>query len=244
MRRLPATAFFLAGALLAGSVASAALAPGPVTVRTAGGDVTVVADRIEQVAPDNLVVATGNVELTRGTARLLADRVELNRATGDAVAQGRVIFYDGDDQLTGDRVEYNVNTGTGVVYRGRIRVAPFYRIGGERLERVGEKVYRVRRGIFTTCEDDASPAWSFRFGSGTAGLDDLVYGTNASFWAKDVPLIPFFPFFAAAIRRERQALFPRPVFGRFTRRGVFAEVPFHSALSLRHRASLGLRALA
>src|SRR2546430_7472208 len=120
MRRLPATAFFLAGALLAGPVASAAQAPGPVTVRTAGG-VTVVADRIEQVAPDNLVVATGNVELTRGTARLLADRVELNRATGDAVAQGRVIFYDGDDQLTGDRVEYNVNTGTGVVYRGRIR---------------------------------------------------------------------------------------------------------------------------
>src|SRR5439155_467089 len=151
----------------AGPVASAAQAPGPVTVRTAGG-VTVVADRIEQVAPDNLVVATGNVELTRGTARLLADRVELNRATGDAVAQGRVIFYDGDDQLTGDRVEYNVNTGTGVVYRGRIRVAPFYRIGGERLERVGEKVYRVRRGIFTTCEDDGSPPWSFRFGSGTA----------------------------------------------------------------------------
>src|SRR5437870_9122594 len=151
MRRLPATAFFLAGALLAGPVASAAQAPGPVTVRTAGG-VTVVADRIEQVAPDNLVVPTGNVGLTRRTARLLADGVELNRATGDAVAQGRVIFYDGDDQLTGDRVEYNVNTGTGVVYRGRIRVAPFYRIGGERLERVGEKVYRVRRGIFKSEE--------------------------------------------------------------------------------------------
>ena len=238
MRRLPATAFFLAGALLAGPVASAAQAPGPVTVRTAGG-VTVVADRIEQVAPDNLVVATGNVELTRGTARLLADRVELNRATGDAVAQGRVIFYDGDDQLTGDRVEYNVNTGTGVVYRGRIRVAPFYRIGGERLERVGEKVYRVRRGIFTTCEDDGSPPWSFRFGSGTADLDELVYGTNASFWAKDVPLIPFFPFFAAALRRERQTGFLPPVFGTSSRRGFFTEIPFFWAISDNQDASLG-----
>src|SRR2546426_780329 len=238
MRRLPATAFFLAGALLAGPVASAAQAPGPVTVRPAGG-VTVGADRIEQVAPDNLVVATGNVELTRGTARLLADRVELNRATGDAVAQGRVIFYDGDDQLTGDRVEYNVNTGTGVVYRGRIRVAPFYRIGGERLERVGEKVYRVRRGIFTTCEDDGSPPWSFRFGSGTADLDELVYGTNASFWAKDVPLIPFFPFFAAAIRRERQTGFLPPVFGTSSRRGFFTEIPFFWAISDNQDASLG-----
>src|SRR3989449_29014 len=238
MRRLPATAFFLASALLAGPVASAAQAPGPVTVRTAGG-VTVVADRIEQVAPDNLVVATGNVELTRGTARLLADRVELNRATGDAVAQGRVIFYDGDDQLTGDRVEYNVNTGTGVVYRGRVRVAPFYRIGGERLERVGEKVYRVRRGIFTTCEDDGSPPWSFRFGSGTADLDEVVYGTNASFWAKDVPLIPFFPFFAAAIRRERQTGFLPPVFGTSSRRGFFTEIPFFWAISDNQDASLG-----
>src|SRR5712691_9673508 len=246
MLRLPATAFFLAGALLAGPVASAAQAPGPVTVRTAGG-VTVVADRIEQVAPDNLVVATGNVELTRGTARLLADRVELNRETGDAVAQGRVIFYDGDDQLTGDRVEYNVNTGTGVVYRGRIRVAPFYRIGGERLERVGEKVYRVRRGIFTTCEDDGSPAWSFRFGSGTADLDELVYGTNASFWAKDVPLIPFFPFFAAAIRRERQTGFLPPVFGTssslgfdyFARRGVGGSADYRYILSERQRGSVG-----
>src|SRR2546422_11681327 len=115
MRRLPATAFFLAGALLAGPVASAAQAPDPVTVRTAGG-VTVVADRIEEGAPDNLVVATGNVELTRGTGRLFADRGELNRATGAAVGQGGGIFYGGDDPWTGGRGEYNATTGTAVVY--------------------------------------------------------------------------------------------------------------------------------
>src|SRR5437899_7940341 len=52
--------------------------PGSVTVRT-NGDVTILADRIEEVAPDNLLVASGNVEVSRGTARLLADRVELNQ---------------------------------------------------------------------------------------------------------------------------------------------------------------------
>src|SRR2546430_13140641 len=41
------------------------------------------------------------------------------------------------------------------------------------LFRSGESVYRVRRGIFTTCEDGESPAWSFRFGSATADLEDL-----------------------------------------------------------------------
>src|SRR5262244_1035509 len=115
-------------------------------VETSGGEVSVVADRFEQIGADNLLVATGNVEITRGTARLVADRVEINRATGDAVAIGRVIFYDGDDRLTGDR-----------------------------MERVGEGVYRVHRGMFTSCEDEP-PTWSFRFGSGTADVEDFVYG--------------------------------------------------------------------
>ena len=127
---------------------------GPVTIGTSGGDVTVVADHLEQVGPENLLVATGNVELTKGTTRLMADRIELNRATGDAVAQGRVIFYDGEDQLTGQRIEYNVKTGTGVVYQAEARGAPYYRLSGERMERLGENVYRVKQGVFTTCEDD------------------------------------------------------------------------------------------
>lgn len=222
------------GAVLLPVVALAqarAVAPqAPVTVGTAGGDVTVVADRLEEIGPDRLLVATGNVEITHGKARLMADRVEINRETGDAVAQGRVIFYDGEDQLTGRRIDYNVKTGTGVVYDSEARVAPYYRIAGERMDRLGESIYRIHRGVFTTCEDD-SPTWSFRFGSANADLEDFVYGTGASFWVKDVPLIPFVPFFAAAIRRERQTGFLFPKLGNSGRKGVMAEVPFYWALS-------------
>src|SRR3989442_583376 len=108
------------------------------------------------------------------------------------------------------------------------------------LERVGEGVYRVRRGIVKTCEDGESPAWSFRFGSATADIEALIYGTNASFWAKGVPLVPFFPFFAAAIRRERQTGLLPPVFGTSGRRGFFAEIPFFWAISDSQDATLGL----
>ena len=202
----------------------------PVTVGTAGGDVTVLADSLEEVGPDRLLVATGNVEITRGKARLIADRVEINRETGDSVAQGRVVFYDGEDQLTGRRIEYNLKTGTGVVYDSEARVAPYYRIGGERMDRLGESVYQVKRGVFTTCQDDP-PTWSFHFGSGHADLEDFIYGTGASFWVKDVPLIPFVPFFAAAIRRERQTGFLFPKFGNSGRKGFEAEIPFYWAIS-------------
>ena len=220
----------LMGAAAQPAAARAQTPPTPVVVPTPGGDVTVLADRLEEVGPDRLLVATGNVEITHGKARLIADRVEINRATGDAVAQGRVVFYDGEDQLTGRRVDYNLRTGTGVVYESEARVAPYYRIGGQRMDRLGESVYQIQRGVFTTCEDDP-PSWAFKFNSANADLEDFVYGTGASFWVKDIPLIPFFPFFAAAIRRERQTGFLFPKVGNSSSKGFQAEFPFYWAMT-------------
>src|SRR5215468_7471370 len=177
---------------------------GPVTIETGGSEATILADQILQVGGSNdLMIAIGNVEITQGRTRLLADRIEVNRDTGEAVAQGKVVFFDGQDRLVGDRVDYNLKTGTGVVYDGSTFSAPYYHLSGERMDRVGEGIYRVRRGVFTTCEGD-EPDWSFKMGSATADLNEGIWGTNGSFWVKNLPLIPYVPFFAAAIRRERQ----------------------------------------
>jgi LPS-assembly protein len=227
-RRLLVVVWLIGLATLAG--ARPGFGQTTVTVPSAGGQVTVVADRIEQLGADNLVVATGNVEVSRGTARLVADRVELNRETGDVAAAGRVIFYDGDDRLSGDRIDYNYKTGTGVVSNGQARTAPYYRIGGERMERLGEGLYGLRSGYFTTCEDDP-PTWSFRASDATADLNDAMHGTNASFWVKDIPLIPWLPGFYAAIRRERQTGFLFPVGGTSSFKGFYAELPFFWAIS-------------
>src|SRR3989441_11282700 len=124
----------------------------PATVTTPSGDVTILADRLEEVAADNLIIATGNVEITKGTARLLADRVEINRETGAAVAEGRALLYDGIDRLVGERIEYNLKSGTGVVYEARGSVSPYYRIDGERMERLGEGPDPRRPGGFTPRE--------------------------------------------------------------------------------------------
>ncbi len=200
------------------------------TVTTPGGDVTILADRLEEIAPDNLIIATGNVEITKGTARMLADRVEINRATGAAVAEGHVVFYDGIDRLVGERIEYNLRSGTGVVYQAKSSVSPYYRIEGDRMERLGEGQYHVRRGMFTTCEADP-PAWSFRFRDADVDLDEGLVGRGGSFWVMDIPLLPFLPFFAAAIRRERQTGFLFPRFGTSTFKGAFFELPFYWAIA-------------
>ena len=182
----------------------------PLSLSGPGGETTIVADRMQQVGGDaDLLLATGNVEITRGETRLVADRVELNRATGEAIAQGKAVFFDGQDRLVGERIDFNLNTGTGVVYKGSTFSPPYYRLSGDRMERLGESVYTIRQGTFTTCEGD-DPAWSFRFGSAEAELDNLITGTSASFLVKGIPVIPWFPFFAAPIGQERKSgfLFP------------------------------------
>jgi LPS-assembly protein len=227
-RRCPAVLAVVA-CLLGAAAAVEAQAPPPVVMETPGGEVTVTADRMEQSGP-SVFIARGNVELTRGSIRMLADRLEINRDTGDAVGLGRVIFYDGQDRLSGERIDYNLRTGTGVVHNGRARTAPYYRISGEVMERLDESHYLVRRGIFTTCEDDP-PTWSFRFGMADADLEDIIYGTNASIWVKSLPVLPWFPILGAAVRKERQTGFLFPTFGNSSRKGNYAEIPFYWAIS-------------
>ena len=222
----------LIAVLLPGAPAAWAQAVrGPVIIGSGGQESSIVADQIQQVGgPNDLLVATGNVEITQGATRLLADRVELNRDTGEVVAQGKVVFFDGQDRLVGDRVDYNLKTGTGIVYNGSTSTAPYYHLSGERMERVGEGIYEVRRGTFTTCEGD-DPIWSFKFGSSTANLNDVLYGSGASFWVRNIPIIPFFPFFGAAIRRERQTGFLYPEVGNSSTKGAFLKIPFFWAIS-------------
>ena len=203
----------------------------PLVLSTPAGQTTVVADRIQQVGGDSdLFLATGNVEVLRGTNRLVADRVELNRATGEAVAQGKAVFFDGQDRLVGDRIDFNLNTGTGVVHRAQTFVPPYYHLSADRMDRLGEGVYSIRQGLFTTCEGD-DPPWSFRMGSAEADLDSSIYASDAAFLVKGVPVIPYVPFFAAALRRERQSGFLFPEFGQNSRYGFLTRVPYYWAIN-------------
>ena len=211
----------------------------PLSLRGPGGETNIVADRMQQVGGDSdLLLATGNVEIIRGGSRLVADRVEINRATGEAVAQGKAVFFDGEDRLVGERIDFNLNTGTGVVYKGSTFVPPYYRLSADRMDRLGESVYSVRQGIFTTCEGD-DPAWSFRLGSARAELDDLLTGTNTTFLVKGIPLIPV-PVFAASIRRERQSGFLFPEFGSNSRYGFLARMPYYWAINDSQDLTFGL----
>ncbi len=199
--------------------------------------VTVFADRIENLERERLLIAEGRVEIEQGDVRLEADRVEVNTETGEAVAVGRVVFFDGRDRLTGERLEYSFRTGTGIVYRADAQADPHFFFRGDRMERFGEKAYRITGGWFTTCEDE-SPAWHVEWGRATAYLDDWVWGTGGSFWVKGIPLVPFIPVFAASLRRERQTGLLTPSFGSSSTKGFTYRQPIFVAISDSQDATL------
>ena len=196
----------------------------------AGTPVTVYADRVENLEREKLLVAEGNVQIEQGDVRLEADRVEINTETSEAVATGRVVLFDGRDRLTGERIEYNLRTSTGVVFKAEAAAEPHFFFSGNRMERFGDKSYRIASGVFTTCEDE-TPAWSVRLGSATAHLDDYMWGTNASFWVWKIPLVPFIPFFATSLRKDRHSGLLTPTFGTSNDKGFFVRQPIYFVLS-------------
>jgi len=218
-------------------VAWLALLPSPVRGQErqrvsleAGTPVTVYADRVENLDREKLLLAEGNVQIEQGDVRLEADRVEINTETSEAVATGRVVLFDGRDRLTGERIEYNLRSGTGVVYKAEAAAEPHFFFGGNRMERFGDKAYRIAGGVFTTCEDE-TPAWSVRLGSATAYLDDYMWGTNASFWVWKIPLVPFIPFFATSLRKDRHSGLLTPTFGSSSDKGFSVRQPIYFVLS-------------
>jgi LPS-assembly protein len=184
---------------------------------------------VENLDRERLLIAEGNVQIEQGDVRLEGDRVEVNTETGEAVATGRVVLFDGRDRLTGARIEYNLRTGTGIVYQAEAAAEPHFFFGGERMERFGDKAYKIASGVFTTCEDE-TPAWSVRLGRATAYLDDYMWGTNASFWVWKVPLVPFIPFFATSLRKDRHTGLLTPTFGSSNEKGFFVRQPVYIVL--------------
>ena len=58
-----------------------------------------------------------------------------------------------------------------------------------------------------------------------------MWGTNASFWVWKVPLVPFIPFFATSLRKDRHSGLLTPTFGSSDDKGFFVRQPIYFVLS-------------
>ena len=142
-------------------------------------------------------------EITCDTFKFFADAVDVFTDEDRLVATGNVLFTTPDTRISASRVEFNLKTKTGTFYdaTGSSKVKP--EVGtksmfgtqeadmhfrGEKLEKLGEKKYRLTNGGFTTCLQPTA-RWEFTSGSVTINIDRYALARNTVFRVKGVPLL-------------------------------------------------------
>jgi LPS-assembly protein len=142
-----------------------------------------------------------------------ADKMTYNFKTHDAVAEGHVVIDQGPVRLTGDRAVFNLDSKTGTLFNATGAMQPDMYFTGEKIEKTGDKSYRLVNGTLTSCDID-NPSWSFRLASADITLDDYAHMRGVSFRAHNVPLL-YTPrlVWPTKAERSRGFLLPRINFG-------------------------------
>jgi len=157
---------------------------------------------VEQIRQGHLRLRE-KAEITCDAHKFFADHVEVFTDEDRLVAEGNVLLTTPDTRISASKVEFNLKTKTGVFYdaTGTSKVKP--QIGtaspygtqeaemqfrGEKLEKLGEKKYRITRGGFTTCLQPTA-RWEFTSGSVTINVDRYAVARNTVFRVKGVPLL-------------------------------------------------------
>ncbi|HVS14423.1 MAG TPA: LPS assembly protein LptD [Thermoanaerobaculia bacterium] len=193
-----------------------------------GGTVTGSTGSMGSGERENLVVLDGGVELLYQDVKLKAQRLELDVETQDMLALGEVVFDEGPRRIAASRVTYNFDTELGRFEKVVGYVSQEYFFTGESVEKVAEDVYVVERGVFTSCET-VPPPWSFRASRIRVRVDHFARARNATFRAKQVPMI-YLPYLLWPVKEERTSglLIPKP--GYSNRRGASLGLAYYQTL--------------
>jgi LPS-assembly protein len=178
---------------------------------------------------EDVVLATGKVQITGIGMVLKADRVTFNKVTNDVLAEGNVYFEQEGQKLTGERLEFNLRTRRGSIYtaRGLTNRTPdgtTLIIKATRVDKTGLDTYYLDRALLTACEEP-NPKWSFTASKARLRLDDRASLYHPVFRIKGFPIL-YVPYLSLSTsKRDRSSGFLLPSSGSSTIKGR----TFHAA---------------
>jgi LPS-assembly protein len=147
----------------------AAPRPGPAQDLLADDATPVVltADELTYDQERRVVIATGNVELSRGDRRLLADLVRYDEAADKAYARGNIVLIEpGGDAVFGDEMEITGDLREGFVEGIRALLADDSRLAGNRATRREGNITEVDKAVYSPCplcqDGKGQPLWQIR----------------------------------------------------------------------------------
>jgi len=144
------------------------------------------ADNLKFEAEENVVTASGNVTLRKGSQSLKADVITYNTVTEQAHARGNVVFTDTDQIWKGEALHYNFLTGEGSFPDLLVEAGPFTVNAGS-VERLGPVQTRLTDVVVTTCPDPVDPEFSVTSKVVDVYEEDVYLMRNAVFRLHGVP---------------------------------------------------------
>ena len=202
-----------------------------------GGRAEGSAERVETVG-DNVVVASGGVELRYRDSLLQAQRLEVDRYSRDVVAEGEVIFDQGPRRITGTRLDFNLDSRTGSMENAKVFADPDIYFWGSKVEMLGDDVYTVRDGVVTSCLKE-NPGWSFRTSKARVKLEGFARMQNTTMRVKGLPVF-YLPYLVMPAKSERAAGLLFPNFGSSQQRGSYLGLAWFQPFGPSYDATLYL----
>lgn len=186
-----------AGVLVAGAAARGAengmravRLPGPMTGTTLaapGQMVDVQADRLSYDSARKLILARGNVKVTRGAEWVTCDEADVDTVGQVVAARGNIELHYGDGIWRGEEVTYNFKTGEGDFGEFDLYVPPWH-VVAEKSKRVSESMVELEGVMLTSCDPDA-PEYSVRTPKANLVSNRVVQARNVRF---QLGVVPFF----------------------------------------------------
>jgi len=127
--------------------------------------VALTADRIDYYQHDDLVVASGHVEVVQGDTLVLADTITYDRRRSIVRAQGNVSVMDVTGSVMfADELELRDQLLSGVIEQFKMRLTDDSLFASERAVKVDENVMELDKALYSPCkvkcDDDLEPGES------------------------------------------------------------------------------------
>jgi LPS-assembly protein len=178
----------------------------------------------------NQYMARGNAQISKADKKLTADYILYDHKNQHAFARDNVVLSVGQDILSGSQLDIDLEKQVGWIENAYLFLKENnFHITADKIEKTGEKTYRIDRATLTTC-DGPSPSWKISGRDVKIKEDGSGTAKHAVLRARKVPVL-YSPFFYYPARQDRQTGFLTPEFGESYRKGYFYSQPFFWAIS-------------
>jgi len=130
------------------------------------------------------------------------------------------VFKDGTDEYNSKQLRYNFDSEKGLIFNMFTKEQEGY-LHGEKIKKINDSTMFVKKGMFTTCDDEDRPHFGINFNKAEIKLQDKIVTGATWLSIADIPLPLALPFGFFPITSEQKSGLLMPTYGHASNRGYY-----------------------